>query len=134
MARAMMHAKSIPLYFWAEALNTARPIHNQISLWPGHSKTNYEIWKGWKPNVKYFHIFESQCRILGDKENHRKWDSKSDLGIFLGYSTNSWAYCVFSKQTKVVMESINIIVHNLVKVKDDDDDVLPKWSVNPTTQ
>ena len=37
-------------------------------------------------------------------------DPKSDEGIFLGYSTNSRAYRVFNSKTKVMMESINVVV------------------------
>lgn len=48
--------------------------------------------------------------ILSDSDQHRKWDSKSDRGIFLGYSTNNKAYKVYNQCTKMVMESINVIV------------------------
>ena len=37
-------------------------------------------------------------------------DPKSDEGIFLGYSTNNRAYRVYNSRTKVMMESINVIV------------------------
>ena len=37
-------------------------------------------------------------------------DPKSDEGIFLGYYTNSRAYRVFKSRTKVMMESINVII------------------------
>jgi len=37
-------------------------------------------------------------------------DPKSDEGIFLGYSTNNRAYIVFNFRTKVVMESINVVI------------------------
>jgi len=37
-------------------------------------------------------------------------DLKSDEGSFLGYSTNSRAYRVFNSRTKVMMESINVVV------------------------
>jgi hypothetical protein len=47
---------------------------------------------------------------LRDKENLGKFDTKSDEGIFLGYSTNSRAYRVFNKRTGTMMESINAIV------------------------
>ena len=40
-----------------------------------------------KPKVKYFQIFGSKCYILNDRENHGKFDAKSDEGIFLGYLT-----------------------------------------------
>src|ERR1044072_8081455 len=39
-------------------------------------------------------------------------DYKSDEGIFLGYSTNSRTYRVFNSRTKVMMESINVIVND----------------------
>ena len=74
--------------------------------------TLYELWKGRKPNVKYFHVFGSTCYILTDREYHRKWDAKSDTGFFLGYSQNSHAYRVFNTRTKVVMETINIVVND----------------------
>jgi hypothetical protein len=60
--------------------------------------------------VKYFKTFGSKCYILRDRENLGKFDTKSDEGIFLGYSTNSRAYRVFNKRTEIVMESINVIV------------------------
>lgn len=128
-----MHVKSIPLYFQTEALNTTCHIHNCIALRLGTSKTNYEIWKRQKPNVKYFHIFGSLCHILGDREVHHKQNSKSYQGIFLGYSTNSQVYRVYNQRTKVVMESINIIIHDHSKKdNDDDNEALPHgttWTV-----
>ena len=130
----MMHAKYIPLQFWAKALNTMSHIHNTVSLRLDTSKINYAIWKCRKLNVKYFHIFGSQCHILEDREAHHKWYSKSDRGIFLRYSTNSRVYRVFNKRTKVVMESINVIVHDLIKERDDDDDVFIRRSVQPAQQ
>ena len=45
--------------------------------------TPYEIWKGKKPNLRYFHEFGSTCFVLNDKEHKRKFDAKSDKGIFL---------------------------------------------------
>ena len=66
---------------------------------PGTLMTPYEIWKGKKPNVRYFHIFGSMCYILNDHEHLGKFDSKSDQGVFLGYSNNSRAYRVYNMRT-----------------------------------
>jgi len=60
--------------------------------------------------VMYFKTFGSKCYILRDRENLGKFDTKSDEGIFLGYSTNSRAYRVFNKRTETMMESINVVV------------------------
>jgi hypothetical protein len=62
------------------------------------------------PQWKYFKTFGSKCYILRDRENLGKFDTKSDEGIFLGYSTNSRAYRVLNKRTETVMESLNVAV------------------------
>ena len=72
--------------------------------------TPYKIRRGKKPNLKYFHEFISTYFILNNMEQVRKFDVKIDKGIFLGYSLNSRAYSVYNKRTKVVMESINVVV------------------------
>ena len=51
--------------------------------------TPYEILRGKKPNLKYFHEFGCTYFILDDREQRNKFDVKSDVGIFLGYSLNS---------------------------------------------
>ncbi|KAA0053320.1 gag-pol polyprotein [Cucumis melo var. makuwa] len=99
-ARAMIHAKTLPLNFWAEAVNTA------------------------------CHIHTGTCYILADREYHRKWDVKSDKGIFLGYSQNSRAYRVFNIKLGTVMETINVVVNdfesnvNQFNIEDDETSVM----------
>ena len=39
-----------------------------------------------------------------------KFDSRSDEGIFLGYSSTSKAYRVYNKRTKKVMETMNVVI------------------------
>ncbi|GAA0149903.1 hypothetical protein LIER_08960 [Lithospermum erythrorhizon] len=116
MARVMLHAKKVPLKFWVEAVNTSCHIHNRITMRPGSNSTTYEIWRGRKPNVQYFHIFGSICYILADRDPRQKFDVKGEEGVFLGYSRNSRALRVYNKRTKMIMESIN------VKVVDEEED------------
>ncbi|BBH07107.1 Leucine-rich repeat protein kinase family protein [Prunus dulcis] len=59
---------------------------------PHTKSTPYEIWKGKKPNVKHLRTFGSKCYIYKDREYLGKFDARSDVGIFLGYSMNSRAY------------------------------------------
>ena len=96
--------------FWAEAVNTAVHIINRVYLRPSTKTTPYEIWTGVKPTVKYFCAFGSKCYILRDREHLTKFNSRSDEGIFLGYSLVSKAYRVFHIKNFVVMESINVVV------------------------
>ena len=94
MARAMLHNKDVVRNLWGEAVNIACHTVNRVYFRPHTMKTPYELWKGRKPNVKYFRIFGSTCFILKDRENVGKFDSRSDEGIFLGYSPTSKAYRV----------------------------------------
>ena len=83
---------------------------NSVYFKPVTKKTPYELWKGRKSNVKYFRIFGSTCFILKDRENVRKFDSRSNEGKFLGYSSTSKAYQVYNKRTKKVMETVNVVI------------------------
>ncbi|GAA0186984.1 transmembrane signal receptor [Lithospermum erythrorhizon] len=126
MASVMLHAKELPIKFWAEAVNTACHIHNRVTLRPGTHSTSYELWLGRKSNVHYFHVFGITCYILTDREPRQKFDVRSDEGIFLGYSRNSRALRVYNKQTHMVMESIN------VKVVDQDASMMDEEDIPPT--
>ena len=75
MARAMLYNKDVARNLWGEAVNTVCHMVNMVYFRPGTKKTPYELWKGRKPNVKYFRIFGSTYFILKDRENVGKFDS-----------------------------------------------------------
>ena len=59
---------------------------------------------------KEFHHFGCKCFVLNnDKDNLKKFDAKSDEGIFLGYSLTSKAFRVFNKMILVVEKFIHVI-------------------------
>jgi len=66
--------------------------------------------EGKKAECKVFQNLGSTCFILKDRENVGKFDSRSDEGIFLGYSSTSKAYQVYNKRTKTVMETVNVLI------------------------
>nr|GFC76793.1 hypothetical protein [Tanacetum cinerariifolium] len=104
----MLSAVKVPLFFWAEAIATACFTQNCSLIIPRHEKTPYHIINERKPSVKFFHIFGSVCYIVRDGENLDKIKEKGDECIFVGYSTQSRAYRVFNKRTRVIMESIHV--------------------------
>ena len=106
----MLHNKDVARNLWGEAINTACHTVNRVYFRPDTKKTSYELWKGRKSKVKYFRIFGSTYFILKDRENVGKFDSRSDEGIFLGYSSTSKAYRVSNKRTKKVMETMNFVI------------------------
>nr|GEX66046.1 hypothetical protein [Tanacetum cinerariifolium] len=107
-ARTMLSTAKVPLFFWAEAIATACFTQNRSLVIPRHEKTPYHIINDRKPSVKFFYIFDSLCYIVRDGENIDKMKEKGDACIFVGYSTQSIAYRVFNKRTRVIMESIHV--------------------------
>ena len=106
----MLYNKDVATNLWGEVVNTACRTVNIVYFRLGTKKTLNELWKGRKPNVKYFKIFRSTCFILKDRENVDKFDSRSNERIFLGYSSTSKAYRVYNKRNKKVMETINVVI------------------------
>ncbi|GJS42808.1 retrovirus-related pol polyprotein from transposon TNT 1-94 [Tanacetum coccineum] len=107
-ARTMLSAAKVPLFFWAEAIATTCFTQNRSLVIPQHEKTPYHIINGQKPSVKFFHIFGSLCYIVRDGENLDKMKEKGDACIFVGYSTQSRAYRVYNKRTRVIVETIHV--------------------------
>ena len=110
MASVMLNSKKLSKRLLAEAINMACYTINRIYLRPSTQMTPYKIWKGKKPNVGCLHAFGSMRYILNDREHLSKFDSKSDQGVFLGYSNNSIAYRVYNMRTQTIMESANVVV------------------------
>ncbi|KAH9651322.1 Integrase catalytic domain-containing protein [Citrus sinensis] len=108
IAMTMLNENALPKYFWDKAVNTACYVLNRVLIRPNLNKTLYELWKDRKPNIGYFKVFGCKCFVLNTKDNLGKFDPKSDVGIFLGYSNSSKAYRVYNKRTLVVEESMHV--------------------------
>ena len=74
------------------------------------NKTLYELLKGKKPNISYFKPFGVKYFFHNNnKENIDKFDSKSEIGYFLGYSDNSRSYRIFDVKNNCVEESSHVL-------------------------
>ena len=124
-ARTMLNEANLPLYFWAEAVNTACYTQNRTLINKDHNKTSYEVMANKKPTVKYFHVFGAKCFTLKDDEQLGKFESKAHEGIFLGYSLESKAYRVYVVDHKKVIESMNVTF---------DDNKLPSIQAEDNTE
>nr|GEU83333.1 hypothetical protein [Tanacetum cinerariifolium] len=118
-ARTMISAAKVPLFFWAEAIATACCTQNRSLVIPRHEKTLYHIINDQTLSVKFFHIFGSLCYIIRDGENLDKMKEKGDACIFVGYSTQSRAYRVFNKRTRVIVETIHVNSDELPQMTSD---------------
>ncbi|GJZ99955.1 retrovirus-related pol polyprotein from transposon TNT 1-94 [Tanacetum coccineum] len=118
-AQTMLSAAKVPLFFWVEAIAIAYFTQNRSLVIPRHEKTPYHIINGQKPSIKFFHIFGSLCYIVRDGENLDKIKEKGDACIFVGYSTQSRAYQVYNKRTRVIVEIIHVNFDELPQMASD---------------
>ncbi|GJR30470.1 integrase, catalytic region, zinc finger, CCHC-type containing protein [Tanacetum coccineum] len=114
VALTMLSAAKVPLYFWAEAIAIVCFTQNRSLVIPRHEKTPYHIINGQNP-----HIFGLLCYIIKDGENLYKMKEKGNASIFVGYSTQSRAYMVYKKRTRVIVETIHVNFDELPQMSSD---------------
>jgi len=110
LARTMLSESSLSKYFWVDAISTSCYVMNIVLIRPIFKKTPYELFNGRKPNISHLKVFGCSCFVLNNgKENLGKFDEKANNGIFIGYSSNSHAYRVYSKRLMIVEESVHVV-------------------------
>jgi hypothetical protein len=82
---------------------------NRLYLHRILKKTSYKLLTGKKPNVSYFRVFGSKCFILVKRGRKSKFSPKVVEGFLLGYNSNTRAYRVFNKSTRLVEVSCDIV-------------------------
>ncbi|KAJ9542460.1 hypothetical protein OSB04_028966 [Centaurea solstitialis] len=107
-AQSMLSEANLATQFWAEAVNTACYTQNRSLIVKRFRRTPYELFRNRKPSIEHLHIFGCVCYILNNKDNLGKFDSKSDDGIFLGYSSISKTYRVFNKRRQTIEKTIHV--------------------------
>ncbi|KAJ9556367.1 hypothetical protein OSB04_010981 [Centaurea solstitialis] len=107
-ARSMLSEANLATQFWAEAVNTACYTQNRSLIVKRFRRTPYELFRNRKPSIEHLHIFGCVRYIQNNKDNLGKFDSKSDDGIFLGYSSISKTYRVFNKRRQAIEETIHV--------------------------
>nr|GEV41359.1 hypothetical protein [Tanacetum cinerariifolium] len=118
VARTILLALKLPLFFWAEAISTACYTQNQSIIISTHDKTPYHIINNKKPSIKHLHIFSCICYITIDGKNLDKIKEKGDLCILVGYSNQSKGYRVYNKRTRMIVESIHIRFDEIKEVSE----------------
>ena len=106
--RAMLDDYGISQRFLAETFNTACHASNRVYLHRFLKKTPYELLIGRKPNISYFWVFDCKCYIYKKKKHLDKFESRCDVGFFVGYSSNSKTYRVFNSATSKIEETCDV--------------------------
>nr|GFB83332.1 retrovirus-related Pol polyprotein from transposon TNT 1-94 [Tanacetum cinerariifolium] len=107
-ARTMLIFSRASLFLWAEAIATACFTQNRSIIHRRFNKTPYELINGRKPDISFLHVFGALCYPKNDREDIGKLGAKGDIGFFVGYSADSCAFRIYNRQTKKIMETMNV--------------------------
>jgi hypothetical protein len=94
-ARAMLHYQGLPLFLWAEACYTAVYLQNRSPHKVVGSMTLEEDFSGKKPEVGHLRIFGCITYSYVPSEKRTKLEPTTEIGIFVGYSETSKAFCIY---------------------------------------
>nr|GEZ22818.1 retrovirus-related Pol polyprotein from transposon TNT 1-94 [Tanacetum cinerariifolium] len=61
-----------------------------------------------KPDISFLHVFGALCYPKNDREDIGKLGAKGDIGFFIGYSADFYAYRIYNRMTKKIMETMNV--------------------------
>ena len=109
LVRCMLHSKSVPKTFWAEALSTAVYVRNRVvSRSLPSNTTPHHIWMGEAPDLKNVRVFGSKCWFVLPKKDVKKLDCRAREGMFVGYSENSKGYKIWDATRKSMVVSRDV--------------------------
>nr|GEU34535.1 hypothetical protein [Tanacetum cinerariifolium] len=82
-ARTMLIFSRLLKLLWAEAVATACFTQNWSIIHTRYTKKPYELLRGRKPKVEYFHVFSSLCYPRNDRDDLGKMKPKADIEVFI---------------------------------------------------
>lgn len=106
--RTLMTEKNVAPKYWREAIITTVHTLNQVQLKKGTKRIPYELWYGYNPNVWYLRVFGRKLNYILKDVRKEKLETKSEEGIFLGYSNKRKAYKCLNLTTHKVIESTHV--------------------------
>ena len=104
-ARTMLEEKSMPKFYWNEAVRIAVYIQNRI----GEKVSAHELYFGRKPNLRHLRVFGSIGYVHVPDEKRRKLNPKSKWCVLVGYLHEQMGYKCYNRQTKQVRVSRDVV-------------------------
>ncbi|KAL0378969.1 UNVERIFIED_CONTAM: Retrovirus-related Pol polyprotein from transposon TNT 1-94 [Sesamum radiatum] len=106
---SLLLTSGLPKYLREEALNTACHILNRVPL-KYNTSTPFELWKGRKPSLKYFQVWECLANVLVPEHKRKKLGPKTVDVVFLGYVETSYALRFLVIKSEISSIEVNTIV------------------------
>ncbi|GJQ87956.1 hypothetical protein Trydic_g12886 [Trypoxylus dichotomus] len=92
-ARSMLAKKNVPLFLWAEAVNTAVYVRNR-ACFNRKKLSPYESWTGKRPKLSHPKIFGVEAFKHMPDQFRRKLESKSKIMTLVGYQDHEIIDCM----------------------------------------
>ncbi|BBH04613.1 multidrug resistance-associated protein 9 [Prunus dulcis] len=122
MAKSMLHEKSLPYEFWAEAVHTAVYLLNRCPSKSLEKMTPFEAYTGRKPGIAHLKVFGCLCHVLIPSVLRHKLEENSHKCIFVGYGLCEKGYRLYDPKTRKIILSRDVYF---------DEEVSWKWE-NPS--
>ena len=106
----LLHAR-LPLFFWAEAVNSAVYVRNCSPTTSLPGKTTYECWFGKKPDLSNLRVFGCVSYVHIPSQLRKKLDQKSEKSIFIEYPDGTKGYKLYSLKSKKFLRSKTVLFH-----------------------
>lgn len=131
-ARTVLHANGLSKTLWAEAINYFTYTLNYTLC--TENGTPHSVFTGNQDplDLNKFHSFGSNVYVHIADQKRRKWDKKSQPGMFVGYDNDVKGYRIYFKHSNKVELSRDVIFepHNIGPVNMDENNVAKISPVN----
>ena len=105
MVRAILHDQQRPAKYWAVALHFATYLRNHLMSHAVQDKPPEAAWRGRKVSTAHLRVPLCTCWAYVEKKNRDgTLDQQRMEGVFVGYTTHSPAYLVYSPQMQRTYE------------------------------
>jgi hypothetical protein len=109
MARCMMKAKSLPSYFWGQAMSTTVFILNRSPTRVVDGKASFEAWHDETPTVHFLCTFGCIAHVKNTQPGLKKLNDRSCKTIFVRYESGSKANRCYD-----LVEQCIVMLHDIV--------------------
>jgi hypothetical protein len=105
ISRAMLIARDLPKYLWAEAVEHATYLRNKAHTHALINCTPEEKWSGTRPDVSHLKEFGAPVWILKEGVNQSKLEPKSERHTFIGFLDGPKAVKYYNARTRQIKSS-----------------------------
>lgn len=119
-ARTILLSSGLDKSLWAEAVNTAVYVLNRTGKSRLNGVTPYELWyKKQAYNINNLKVFGSKVGVHIPDQRRKKWDSKAEIGYFVGYSETTKGFRIYfpHKNDVLVKREVTFIKGTFINVQ-----------------